>query len=63
MAVQKIVCPKCGYSANLVTVGSKGKISTNPIEMMEVCQDFGSGQSSMDCKHFDEAVLRPRPAQ
>jgi len=61
MSVEKIVCPKCGYSANLVSVGGKGKISTNPIEMIEKCEEFGSGQGSMDCKHFDAEVLRPRP--
>lgn len=60
MGVEEIKCPVCGYSAMYVSVGNKGKIKTDSVAMSRVCENFGSGDQGLQCKHFEEELLRPR---
>lgn len=54
MGVEEIKCPVCGYSAMYVSVGNKGKIKTDSVAMSRVCENFGSGDQGLQCKHFEE---------
>lgn len=63
MAVEEIKCAVCGFTAEHVSFGGRGKMEIDAVSFLQTCH-LAKQESpfNMDCKHLNEALTRPRRA-
>ena len=64
MSIETVVCSRCGFRAQRITVGGHGKIEINSADLAGVCraEDRSAAMIGM-CPHWIEAQNRTRRAR
>lgn len=59
MPIETITCPKCGFSAQHVSAGGRGRLTLDIAAWSQRCVEQDPNRLG-ECHEFDEALTRPR---
>ena len=62
MATETIICPECGFKADYVSFGRRGKMNTDFFLWARTCKQKPPAGNPVECPVFNKEIERPRPA-